>query len=565
MTDVPGQLAKTHRSRLVIETGEQVGMIFPLTGQQVTIGRGPDNQIQIIDPRMSRNHTMLVLREDGWCVRDRGSKNGTLVNTQVAQGEARLAAGDRIQIGDTIFVFERDAERNSDSTGTGMRVCNDAEPIVPRHVVKLSEEDEPVSPRLVVRGDDAERLSIVYKVMDLTSALLDVDELIERVVELIEQSLEPDRVGVLLYDNNHSVLLPKLIRRPATSNEDIIISNSIISQAISDRVALLVGDAFTDDRFNVAESIATQKIHSAICAPLMYKNVAQGVIYLDRRRATSSYNEDDLRLVGGIANQTSVALANAQLHRQLLEQHAHERELAIARTIQEHLMPRSMPRLPGFEVFGFNRPARMVGGDYFDVIPLPDGRVVLAVADVSGKGVPAAILLSEMRTAVQLEMRGLVDNHLRELMDRLNQLICRDSTDNMFVTLMLGLLDPAERRFTYCNAGHVYPLLRTPEGAIGTLETGGCLLGVIPGANYDQAVVDLPPGTTLLIYSDGVTDTMNAQNECFGAQRLIDLLGVLGEQSAEKVCRRIDEAALDFSTGTEPFDDFTLLVLRSLK
>lgn len=560
------QKTKAHRSRLVIETGEQVGMIFPLKGPQITIGRGPDNQIQIIDPRMSRNHTILMLKDDGWYLRDRGSKNGTLLNAQFVENEARLAVGDRIQIGETVFVFERDSDYGADSTGTGMRVCEDHEPVVPKHVVKLSSEDSPVAPRLVVRGDDAERLSVIYKVMDLTSALLDVDELIESVVELIEQYLEPDRVGVLLYDKDHELLLPKLIRRPATSNEDIIISNSIISQAISDQVALLVGDAATDNRFSVAESIATQQIHSAICAPLMYKNVPQGVIYMDRRRASAGgFTEDDLRLVGGIANQTSIALANAQLHRQLLEQHAHERELAIARTIQEHLMPRTMPTLNGFEVFGFNRPARMVGGDYFDVIPLPDGRVVLAVADVSGKGVPAAILLSEMRTAVQMEMCGLVDNRLCDIMERLNQLICRDSTDNMFVTLMLGLLDPVERRLTYCNAGHVYPLLRGPGGSIVTLEVGGCLLGVIPGATYEQSVVDVPSGSTLLIYSDGVTDTMNTQHECYGTQRLLDLMDVLGDQTAEQICRRIDEAALDFSSGTEPFDDFTLLVLRSLE
>ncbi|MCE5230973.1 SpoIIE family protein phosphatase [bacterium] len=565
MTLITPKASRAHRSRLVIETGEQVGMIFPLSGPQVTIGRGPDNQIQIIDPRMSRNHTLLVLRDDGWYIRDRGSKNGSLLNAKLVEAEAHLTPGDRIQIGETIFVFERDGEYGADSTGTGMRVCQDHEPVIPRHIVKLSSEDTPVAPRLVVRSDDAERLSIIYKVMDLTSTLLDVDELMERVVELIEQSLEPDRVGILLYDQEHAVLLPKLIRRPASSNEDIIISNSIISQAISDQVALLVGDASTDNRFNIAESIATQQIHSAICAPLMYKNTAQGVIYLDRRRTAQGYTEDDLRLVGGIANQTSIALANSQLHRQLLEQHAHDRELAIARTIQEHLLPRAMPEISGFEIFGFNRPARMVGGDYFDVIPLPDGRMVLAVADVSGKGVPAAILLAEMRTAVQLEMRGLVDNHLCDLMERLNQLICRDSTDNMFVTLMLGVLDPAERRFTYCNAGHVYPLLRAGDGRITTLETGGCLLGVIPGAVYEQDVVDLPPGTMLLIYSDGVTDTMNGQNECFGTQRLIDMFGLLGNQSAEQICRRIDEAALDFSSGTEPFDDFTLLVTKSLE
>jgi sigma-B regulation protein RsbU (phosphoserine phosphatase) len=143
-------------------------------------------------------------------------------------------------------------------------------------------------------------------------------------------------------------------------------------------------------------------------------------------------------------------------------------------------------------------------------------------------------------------------------------MVCRDSTDNMFVSLVLGLLDTAERQLTFCNAGHVPPLFKLADGPIQTLDAGGCLLGVIPEEAFEQERIELPPDSVLLMYSDGVTDTMNEHNECYGVQRLADLLATLRNQPAENICRRIDESALDFSKGAEPFDDFTLLALRSL-
>ncbi len=563
----------TMRARLIIEKGEHAGMIYPLRDAMISIGRGPENTIQVIDPRMSRNHSQLIMREGNWFARDRGSRNGTLVNGRAVSTEWQLKSGDHVQIGDTIFSFEVEVDLTTERgranpAGTCVRVSGDVEPGVMRQVLSLEVPSHgPATPvsRLIVRSEDTQRLAALYRVMDMMSNLLDLDELLEKVAESLQETLHPDRVGILLHDIEHDLLVPRVIRNALLDRGDIVISNTIIQQAVGKRVAVLVGDAAKDDRFAASDSVASQQIRSAICAPILFKQEMLGVIYLDRRHRSESYEEDDLRLVGGIANQTAIAVANARLHRRLVEQHARERELAIARSIQEHLLPRDMPQPDGFELFGFNRPALMVGGDYYDVISLPDGRLVLAVADVSGKGVPAAILLSGVRTAVQLETRGMRDDRLTEVMERLNQLLCRDSADGMFVTMVLGLLDPVERRFTYCNAGHIYPMLRHQNGRIEMLETGGSLLGVIPGAAFEQMTVELPSGTTLLIYSDGVTDTMNERRECFGMQRLSDLLGVLGNQTAERICRRIDEAALDFSIGSEPFDDFTLLAVRSLR
>ena len=561
-------------SRLVIETGENEGMIFPLREIVVSIGRGPENTIQIIDSHMSRNHSLLILNEGLWFARDLGSKNGTLVNDAPIQGDQLLAHGDKLQIGDTSFTYEQDplkAKPSADThagAATGLRVLKDEdEAVIPSQTVKLraglGREDELSSTAFSVPTRDTERLNALYQVADMISATLDQDELLERVLDVIGHFLAPDRAGVLLYDKQYDLLLPKIIRRPDDTHDDIIISNSIITQAVAEQSAVLVTNAPRDQRFQASDSIAVQRIHSAICAPLICKDELLGVLYLDRRRSEDEYGENDLKLVAGIANQAALAIANSQMHRLLLERHAQERELEIARSIQQNLLPKSIPNPPGFEISGLSHPARMVGGDYYDVIPLPDGRYVLAIADVSGKGVPAALLIAALRAAVQIEVRGIGSaDELVAVVDRLNQMIFRDTSGDIFVTMVLALLDPIESTLTYCNAGHVHPLLCHANGAVESLDTGGCFLGIMPGLAYEQGTVELTPGALLTMYSDGVTDTMNEAQELFGIQRLIDALITRGEESAEAICRRLDALAGAFRKNAEPFDDFTLLVVK---
>lgn len=564
-------LPKRPSSRLVVETGENQGMIFPLRETVISIGRGPENTIQIIDTQMSRSHSLLLLHEGRWYARDLGSKNGTQINDETIEGDHPVCHGDLLQIGGTTFIFEQDCSPPPDANkiSTGVRVLHDEDtPFVARHVMKLREElgnENEISNIYDLPSHDSQRLNLIYQVADMISSILDLDELLGRVLDLIQQFLAPDRAGILLYDEHYNVLLPKVIRRPPNSQDDIVISSSIINKAVSEQVAIHVNDAPHDQRFNAADSIVSQRIQSAICVPLVYKTEVLGVLYLDRRQPKCSYEENDLKLVIGIANQAALAIANTRLHRKLLEQHAQERELEIARSIQENLLPRTMPELPGFEIAGLSRPARMVGGDYFDVIALPDGRYVIAIADVAGKGVPAAILIAAVRAAVQIEVRGLKDEkELLHIIERLNQMVCRDTSSSVFVTMVLGVLDPSRRTLTYCNAGHVHPLLCHRDGHVSSLDVGGCFLGIMPGIHYELSVAPLEPGSILVMYSDGVTDMMNGRREMFGIQRLTDLLVTADRLSAHHLCIKIEQAAQTFRQGAEPFDDFTLLALKSI-
>lgn len=555
--------------QLLIENGEHEGMVIPMRDTVVSVGRGPDNTIQIIDQHMSRNHTLLILNNKHWIVRDLGSKNGTLINEQSIESDVRLNHDDVLQIGDTCFRFQEEVPRarHKKDTTTGLRVLDDDQEVTPRQMLKMPSnlvEVEEASEELAVGSAGPGSLNVLNQVADMISSVLDLDELLDRVTDLIQEFLSPDRAGVLLYDEEYEVLLPKVIRRPENATDDIVISNSIITKAVTDRVAILVGDAPRDNRFQASESIVRQRIQSAICAPLAYKEEVLGVLYIDRHYPNTSFTDADLKLVAVIANQASLAIANSRLHNRLLTQHTLDREMEIARTIQENLLPATMPNLQNFELGGMCLPARMVGGDYYDIIELPDGRWVIAIADVSGKGVPAAILLASVRAAVQIESRSLMDHGLLEIIDRVNQMVCRDSSNSMFVTMVLGLLDPARRTFEFVNAGHVYPMLFKGEAPVRMLESGGCFLGVMPEITYKEEKVSLEAGSTLVMYSDGVTDVMNAEGEMFGNDRLKDDLQAVSDQSAQQICEHIRRQADTFRGTAEPFDDFTILTIKSL-
>lgn len=543
-------------------------MVFPLRETMVSVGRGPDNTIQIIDTRMSRRHMLLLHNAGHWFVRDLGSKNGVIVNGQQVTDEHLLAPGDRIEVGDTIMRFEHETEGAGPAdVQPSMRVQADLDELTPSEVLKLrtGEGDaEDVSPIFGLSPRDDQRLGILYQVAEMTISVLDQDELLDKLIDLIQRFLEPHRAGILLYDEKYEILLPKVIRRPPDSTEDIIISNSIIDKAVTEQAAVLVSDAPSDRRFRASDSIALQRIHSAICTPLVYKGEVLGVLYLDRRRPSESFTPRDLKLVAGIANQAALTIANARLHRRLLAKHAQERELEIARSIQEKLLPREMPELPGYRISGMSRPARIVGGDYFDVITLADGRVMLVVADVSGKGVPAAILLAAVRAAVRVEATRFGNGDLSSFVGRLNDMTYRDTSSNMFVTMVIAVLDPRKRQLTYCNAGHTQPILCARDGHMRTLDIGGCLLGVMPGANYECETLELESGTTVIMYSDGVTDTLNQAGDAYGAQQLSDVIASNRHRPAGELCLAINESVEQFQGDAEPFDDVTLLVLQAV-
>ena len=270
------------------------------------------------------------------------------------------------------------------------------------------------------------------------------------------------------------------------------------------------------------------------------------------------FTPTDARLLSLFANQAAAAIQTARLHRDAIEKERIERELEVAATIQRQILPRDLPSVPGFEIAARNRPTRQVGGDYFDLIPLSGGRLAFLVADVSGKGVPAALLVSTVHAAVHLQIDEA--KSVADLVGRIDRHLQRWAATRKFLTAFFGLLDPASGKLQFVSAGHNPALLQRRSGEIVQLKATGVPLGMFPNSSWKEESVTLERGDLLCVYTDGVSEALNAADEEFGLERLERLLSPAA--STEEVCRSVFDAVEEFAADVPQYDDQTLLLVR---
>jgi len=557
-------------ARLVIESGVDIGMVFPITSMSVTVGRSVSNAIQVIDRKVSRHHVEIFLKENAYYLRDLGSKNGTLLNSRPVTEDIPLVNGARITIGETTMIYEsgpEDVSSLADTTSRNIRIVEDTgwgERLGSVAAGKQAPiELEVPKGEAGVQMDSEKRLAILYQVADAIRNILNLDELLGRIMNIIYEVIQPDRGFIMLLDETGRELVPKAVKMLNEEEAgEITISSTIVHQCLSDRLSILVSDATSDQRFASSESIILNKILSAICSPLIYKDEIFGVIYVDTRKGVVSYGQEELELLNGIANQSAMAIANAKLHARLVEQHKIAKEMEIARTIQMNLLPKVYPAMENIEISAMSLPAKKVGGDYYDFIPLDHGgKYGIVVADVSGKGVPAAIMLGTIRASL-LIIAQQKDADVVSVMSKLNKMACRDASNNMFITMVYGIIDPEKRVFEYTNAGHVYPLVFDSSNKVQQLRKGGYFLGIMENAEYESQSISLHPGQIIVLYSDGVTDTMNQSGELFGIERLKKVVRSHLNCTAQEIRDSIHEACQAFRKEEEQFDDFTAIIIK---
>lgn len=287
-----------------------------------------------------------------------------------------------------------------------------------------------------------------------------------------------------------------------------------------------------------------------------------GVLLLGRKVTETRITFEESSLVQLIARQVGISLLNGALHEEQMATRLFEEEVATARRIQQQLLPETPPALDGWQLCASNSPSRQVGGDYHDFLPLSGRRVGLAIGDVSGKGVPAALLMSNLQAA--LRVRVLAGQPMDRVVEDVNRQICRNTAHESFISFFLAELEPEEGRLSFVNAGHNAPLLVRADGTVQPLETGGLLLGVFPEATYERGEARLEPGDLLAMYTDGVTEAFNAHGDMFSEERLQDTLVRHRDRSAGELHDRILEEVRLFQQGLLPDDDLTLVLLKRL-
>ncbi len=298
-----------------------------------------------------------------------------------------------------------------------------------------------------------------------------------------------------------------------------------------------------------------------VVVPLVRHERLAGLLMLSSKVAGFRYSSEDLTFLTILANQILVAMENAELYTEALEKQRLEEELSVAKQIQAGLLPKALPASKMFDFAAFIEPSRQVGGDFYDFISIDDSRLGIVMADASGKGVPAALLIARMQAAIQSEAR--LGKGVDRIMASVNHFISQSTSPDRFATCFYAELDERTRRLHYCNAGHNYPLLVKKSGEIISLETGGLLLGAFPHATYEPGMIDISPGDTLVIYTDGLTEMMDSAEQEYGEKRLIECARILRAHPADLICAKLIESVKSYASGPNEIDDMTLVVMKA--
>jgi serine phosphatase RsbU (regulator of sigma subunit) len=284
------------------------------------------------------------------------------------------------------------------------------------------------------------------------------------------------------------------------------------------------------------------------------------MLYLDSRSFVRPFSPDDLNLLTVLANVAATRVEQERMRIVEESERRIQRDLTQAAEIQSLFLPRTAPRYAGLDVAGFNAACRTVGGDYYDFVPAPDGRLAVALGDVSGKGLPAALVMTSLQGMVQA--LAVQSDDLGNVMGALDRFVAARCPSNRFVSLFYALLDPASGGIVYCNAGHNPPLLVRADGSVERLAVCGTVLGILPEIGYSERRTSLEPGDALVVYSDGVTEATSPDDEEFGDGRLAELLCTLRTKPAADIVVDVERAVSAWTHGAPPTDDLTLVVVR---
>jgi len=516
-------------------------------GPLITLGRATDCTIPIRDRYLSRRHAEIVRDADAWIVRDLGSVNGTLLNGERLSGSAPLRPGDRITLGDSEVVVDGDAEKPV-SQSQSQLIAVDSTSHEKNLAIPIREAvDE------TIRTNVMAMLALQF-IEDRTMGEL-FDFILDRVVEL----LKPSRAALaILADDGHSFENVLLRRSDETDSVDLFISRTLLAEVVDGRNVVSFVDTTLDEKLARAESIVAQNIRSAVCAPLLVGDAVLGVLYLDFLAIRGAVTHDDVHLIAQIARFAARKLETTRLREQSLAKAKLDEELRTAYTIQSRLLPAALPEIEGYAFAGTNKPCRTVSGDYFDVVVRPSGRIYFIMADVSGKGITAALVMASVATAFSIFIR--TDPSPAELARELNVTLAPKTAPTKFVTMVVGVLDPATGEVEFTNAGHVAPLV-IASGGVSQLTMTDMVVGLFAHAPYRNQRVTLNAGDSMVLFTDGVTEAEDTMENQLGLDPIAELVSTLHGTVAPHILETIDGFVQTFMGNAPASDDVTMLAL----
>jgi phosphoserine phosphatase RsbU/P len=555
--------------------GERTGEQVKLLGERSILGRHPECDVLLDQGAVSRQHAQILLIDGEYFVEDLKSRNGTLVNGTLVEGKQQLLDGDELKICDLILSFHREgaaaparalagvgaAAEGSDFGISDFKVEDDDGPVGNSSTVmwKLDLSATKEAIRLAVNPETKLR-AMVEITQNLSQATV-LDQILPKVLDSLFNIFSQADRGFVVMCTPEGRLIPKAFKQRGKEEEGARMSRTIINEVVKSKQAILSADAASDARFELSQSIADFRIRSMMCAPLVTNegNVL-GVIQIDTLDQRARFSNDDLDVLASVAFQAAFAVDNAQLHEKQLAQQKIQADLNAARQVQKTLLPTHPPVVEGYQFFDFYEPASQVGGDFYDYVVLRDGRVAVVLADVSGKGVAAALVMSKLSSEVRYSLAS--EPNAAKAVDEINASFCRAGWEDRFATFVLALLDPKTNRVTFVNAGHMSPMIRHRLGQVadvGSPDDSGLPLGVTDDVEYMAREIELKPGEVITIFTDGISEALNPANELYTLERLQQQIA-LATDGPMTLGKTILEDVKRHAAGRAQSDDMCMVV-----
>ena len=420
-------------------------------------------------------------------------------------------------------------------------------------------------PPFLVQDAAARNLDRLHRTLEaarLLNSTLDLPELTATILRIVRDEVGVDRGTVFILDRRRNELR-SLVAQDVIGREIVVpLGRGICGAVGATGETIAIPDAYADPRFDpTVDGDLGYRTRDIYCLPIVNRDGAV-VGVLELLNASRPYTAEDDAFLSGISVHMGLALENAQLHREIVEKRKFERELSLARQIQQNLCPIFPPRAGGVEIAASSEMCGAVGGDYLDYFLLDGNRILLAVGDVSGKGIGAALVMSSVHASCRALVRHV--HGVEQIVGILNDTLVESTGEGIYVTLVFLLMDPIAHRVHYVNAGHNPPLCIKPDGTAHLLQSaGGPPAGLFPGIKYERDVFSLEPGSVIVMYTDGIVEAENAAGNDFGLERLTSLVAAERSRPAKDIAAAIRAEIQHFSTGMPARDDATFIVLRA--
>ena len=530
-----------------------------LTKDAYSIGRSADNDLAFPeDPWLSRYHLCFERNKNVWSVKDCGSRNGTILNSGTLKEAHRLRSGDRISAGHlTIEVRERVLE-----TPNVVSFVPHNEEVPLREATIVTSLDK-VLGKTSKHGHSSGDLTlgtarVVRALIQAGQELAGhqpLKELFEVILNLALSAMEAKRGVILTLEDGELVLR-------ASKGEGFEISTAVRDRVLRDKSSLVITDAQMDEAFRQQKSILMHRVRSMMAVPLQTGDRVIGLIYVDNGAVIRPFSQEDVDLLTVMANVAAIRIEHSRLASIEQKEQLMASELAQASEIQRSLLPPEAPVYSGFDMAGYNLACHTIGGDYYDFLPYSSNQVAVVVGDVSGKGLPAALMMSSLQARVQMLIETRPDP--ASAVTTLNRNLAERCPIGKFITFFYALLNTSTGELKYSNAGHNPPLLLRSDGRVEMLLGSGLIMGLFSSIVYSSNETELQPGDMLALYSDGVTEARNAHDEEWGESGLAKFLLSRMAQSCSATITDLERHVREWCGNSSFADDFTIVLVKRL-